>query len=59
MLQVPEEMRPSWTLYLGMSSFKQKYPNTGIPHGVSPCVSFLLSPPFFVSCQPVLGKDFL
>lgn len=26
MLQVPEEMRPSWTLYLGMSSFKQKYP---------------------------------
>eukprot|EP00070_Physeter_catodon_P040347 XP_028347241.1 periphilin-1 isoform X3 [Physeter catodon] len=26
MLQVPEEMRPSWTLSLGMSSFKQKYP---------------------------------
>lgn len=60
MLQVPEEMRPSWTLSLEMLSLKEPsykaVPTQAFPMAYTQAWASLSH---LVHCLPVFGKDFL
>lgn len=62
-LHIPEEMRPSWTLSLGMSSLKKPsykaVPTQMFPKSIIWSLSFILSPLLLVHCLPVSNRGFL